>query len=698
MSKTFAKAAKNGFAVAAGAAAGFAAKGSAEFAKFDTQMREVFTLLPDLTKSEMGKMTGDVKGFAKEFGVLPDKVVPALYQAISAGVPKENVFTFLETAQKAAKGGVTDLETAVDGISSVVNAYGADVIDAAKASDLMFTAVKGGKTNFEQLSQSLFNVIPTAASLGVQFGDVTAALATMTAQGTPTSVATTQLRQLFVELSKDSSKLAGTFEGIAGKSFRQFIAEGGNTQQALQLLEKHVGGLAGATSKAFGTIGKELSKSGADHKNWETTVGKALAGTGLEVKDVNKEFKAITHKSIPDFLKSGGDINKVFAQMAKDAAKGDSSLADLFGSVEAGNAALALTGAGTEKFAAELAAAGDSAGATDTAFATMNTGISATADRLKAKIAVFAIDVGEKISAIGPQWLSLGLTMAGQSGPILTAFSTVVGGAARMMAGAGASIATTVAHWVWLGVQSLIHAAKVAAAWALSTGPALVTAVATMVATSAVFVAKWAWMGVQSLLHAAKVALAWVIALGPVGLIVAAVIAAVVLIIANWDKISAAATKVWEWVKEKFGKLVEFVKGLPGKIADAASGMWDGIKGAFKSAVNAIIRIWNGLEFKIPGFKIGPVGFEGFTLGVPDIPELARGGRFNPGLAVTGERGPEIALFDRPGFMVNNTDLEALLSGGGAPIIGGDLVLNAADMTPADVSAELSWWSKTSGR
>lgn len=75
-----------------------------------------------------------------------------------------------------------------------------------------------------------------------------------------------------------------------------------------------------------------------------------------------------------------------------------------------------------------------------------------------------------------------------------------------------------------------------------------------------------------------------------------------------------------------FTAIVDFVKGLPGRIAGAAKGMWDGIKDAFKAAVNWIIRGWNKIEFKIPGFKIGPVGYDGFVLGLPDIPELRSGG------------------------------------------------------------------------
>ena len=105
------------------------------------------------------------------------------------------------------------------------------LFSAAEASDVMFTAVKLGKTNFEQLSGSLFNVIPTAASLGVKFEDVAASLAALTAQGTPTSVATTQLRAAFVEASKSGSKLDQALRELTGKSFPDLIAEGKTSQE-----------------------------------------------------------------------------------------------------------------------------------------------------------------------------------------------------------------------------------------------------------------------------------------------------------------------------------------------------------------------------------------------------------------------------------------------------------------------------------
>ena len=78
--------------------------------------------------------------------MLPDKAIPALYSALSAGVPKANEFEFMEVAQKAAKGGVTELEVAVDGISSVMPAYGDQVSGATEVSALMMVAVREGKT------------------------------------------------------------------------------------------------------------------------------------------------------------------------------------------------------------------------------------------------------------------------------------------------------------------------------------------------------------------------------------------------------------------------------------------------------------------------------------------------------------------------------------------------------------------------
>lgn len=490
---------------AVGAAAiGVGVAGTMAFIDFERSMNEVFTLIPGTSQQAMDSMTQNVKNFSKEFGVLPDKIVPALYQALSAGVPQDNVFAFLETAQKAAKGGVTDLTTAVNGISSVVNAYGADTVNATQASDLMFTAVRMGKTTFEEMSNALFQVTPTAAALGVKFADVTAAMSAMTAQGIPTSVATTQLRQLFVELSKEGTKTSETFEKIAGKSFKEFIASGGNTQQALMLLEQHAG------------------------------------KTGLGVND-------------------------------------------LFGSVEAGSAALALTGKGADTLSKNLDAMNNSAGATDQAFTTMDKGLGPLIDKFKAWAAVILIEIGQKVGPVIQQvvgWFDKHRAAA-------YALAGVIGGA----------LVVALGYYVVGMAQAAI--ATVAATWPVL---AIVAAVAAVIAVIVLVWNKWdtIWTWIKE--HPALAAIAAIV-FAPAAIMIA-LIGVLKYLWENWetiwDAIKGAVEWVWGYLEPIWDAIKTFITDtlVPAFILlwHKAQEVWNSILGAINFAWNSVIKpIWNAI-------------------------------------------------------------------------------------------------------
>jgi len=554
-------------ALAAGAAAatalsGFGLVASNTFMKFEGQMNEVFTLLPGITEESMDKMSESVKQFSKDFKVLPEKVVPGLYQAISAGVPAENVFSFLEVAQKSAVGGVSQLETAVDGISSVINAYGTDILSAANASDLMFTAVKLGKTSFDQLAQSLFNVVPVASSLGVDFSNVTAALSAMTAQGVPTSVATTQLRQVFVELSKEGTETSATFKKLSGQTFKDFIASGNNVQDALQIMEKH------AKSSSLG-------------------------------------------------------IN------------------DLFGSVEAGNAALALTGKGTEKFSSDLAEMQAAAGATDAAYAQMETGLGRTWDGIKASLETVKVSIGEKLAPVLQNlmdWVS----------EHMPEIEKLVSNAFNNMARVVEFLTPPIEYLI----NDIFPKLVTGFTWVKDNfaivGPALAGFIITMIIPAFTAWATAAW----------ATATANIAAMAPLLLVAAAVAAAIaliVIIIKNWgviaDWVSGVWEKVktftisiwesiveffegiWEWIKNFFtqwGPLIlailfpfiwlpliiiknwevirEFLKGLWENIKSTADSIWQNIVAIFDSVIN-----WFS---ELPG-KVATFFIDLFTVKIP---------------------------------------------------------------------------------
>ena len=258
---------------------------------YEKAMAEVASL--GVPTDQMKTLEEGVLDLSRQLGVDAVEATGALYQAISAGVPPENALAFLETASRAAIAGVTDAETAVDGISSVVNAFASQNLSATEAADLLFATVKGGKTTFEELSSSIANVAPLAAATGVQFSEVSAALATMTASGTKTTVATTQIRSAIQSLTRPSEELTEIFKaagfasgelavqqlGFAGAADIVSNATGGSVSEMTALLGSIEGvqGVLGVTGDQADTFAANMdamaNSAGAADAAFETMSG-----------------------------------------------------------------------------------------------------------------------------------------------------------------------------------------------------------------------------------------------------------------------------------------------------------------------------------------------------------------------------------------------------------------------------------------
>ena len=223
-------------AAAAGAAVlSFAAGATAAFVDVEKRWLEVTTLMPRATKDATDQMLDDVRQFSRQTGFEIRDSIGASYQALSAGIAEADLAGFLEVAGRAARGGVTDITTGVDAITTVLNAYNLEMGQATVVSDAMFTAVRLGKTTFEEMAPVMGPVLPLAAALNTEFVEITASLAALTAQGAPTSIAMTQIRSALVALSKDT-KARGLFEAAMGMTFAEFQAQGGTLQEALQVI------------------------------------------------------------------------------------------------------------------------------------------------------------------------------------------------------------------------------------------------------------------------------------------------------------------------------------------------------------------------------------------------------------------------------------------------------------------------------
>lgn len=201
--------------------------------------REVTTLMGE--GEDAAAIFGDeVERLASEFGAKGGEVevISGLYQTLSAGITDAADATeLMEQALKLGAAGLTDTRTAVDALTTIINAYGLEADEAERASDVLFETVRQGKTTMEELAPSVGAVIPIAAELGVPIEQVGASLATLTAQGLSTERAVTATRAAMNQLIKPTDTAQSVIESLGFASGRALVeAQGfGGAIQSLKL-------------------------------------------------------------------------------------------------------------------------------------------------------------------------------------------------------------------------------------------------------------------------------------------------------------------------------------------------------------------------------------------------------------------------------------------------------------------------------
>lgn len=282
---------------------------------FSAAIAEVGTLLNDLDELEV--ITEQSREFARTFGGSAERQAQAFYQAISAGASNAAEATeLLDVANRLAIGGLTSIEGAVSGVSSVMNAYGMSASEAINVSDALFVAMKGGQTTVGQLTSTLGRVTPIAAALGVSFGEVAAATSALTASGQSTAEAVTGLRgimssilrptaqatELANKLGLEFNSAALKAQGFAGFMDSVVEATGGSQAQLAQLFGSIEGinaalSLTGPASEKFTNIlGQMEERGGATAEAFERVS-----------QSLNQRF-AVVLGQLGDVLLSVGNI------------------------------------------------------------------------------------------------------------------------------------------------------------------------------------------------------------------------------------------------------------------------------------------------------------------------------------------------------------------------------------------------------
>jgi trimeric autotransporter adhesin len=242
----------------AGLAATFVSLGGigmavAQARRFSGAMAEVSTLVNG-AESDLRAIDRAARDFSSRFGGSATAQVGAFYQAISAGAGSAAEATMiLEQANKLAIGGVTDVTTAVDGLTTALNAYAAKGLTSADASDAMFVGMKAGKTTIGELSGQLGQIVPLASSVGVSFDEVVAGISALTTQGLSTASATVGLRQVLASIVKPTSEATKAAEAL-GVEFDVQALKAKGLSGFLKDVITATGGNEAAMAKLFGSV------------------------------------------------------------------------------------------------------------------------------------------------------------------------------------------------------------------------------------------------------------------------------------------------------------------------------------------------------------------------------------------------------------------------------------------------------------
>ena len=224
------------------------------------------------SQKSLSDISKEVRTYSNETGEAASDMAEATYQAISASVNTADAASFAGTATKLAVGGFTSATTAVDVLTTAINAYGLAASDATQLSDYLITTQNLGKTSVDQLAQSVGKVIPLASAYNVQMDNLSSAYAVLTANGIATAESCTYLKSMLNELGDTGSDVSEALLSSTGKTFAQLMEQGYSLGDVMAMLGDAVDGdstafnaLWSSTEAGIGAL--SLFNAGADKYN-----------------------------------------------------------------------------------------------------------------------------------------------------------------------------------------------------------------------------------------------------------------------------------------------------------------------------------------------------------------------------------------------------------------------------------------------
>lgn len=202
---------------------------------FEDAMAKVDTIA-DTSQVPLSNLEQAILDLSNQTGISSAEIADNVYNAISAGQETGDAVNFVSNSTKLAKAGFADAGSALDILTTIMNAYGLEASEVNKVSDILIQTQNLGKTTVGELSTAMGKVIPTAKANGVALDQVAAGYAIMTANGVATAETTTYMNSMLNELGKSGTKVSETLKKKTGKSFKELMDGGASLADVLDIV------------------------------------------------------------------------------------------------------------------------------------------------------------------------------------------------------------------------------------------------------------------------------------------------------------------------------------------------------------------------------------------------------------------------------------------------------------------------------
>lgn len=514
-------------------------------ADFESQMSKVQAITGS-TGEDMDTLNKKAREMGAKTKFSATEAGQAMEYMGMAGWKTTDIVDGLDGIMNLAAASGEELGTTSDIVTDALTAFGLEAKDAGHFADVLAAASTNSNTNVSMLGESFKYVAPVAGAMGYSVEDVTTALGLMANNGIKASSAGTSLRTLLTNMAKPTDAMARSMDELG------ISLDDGN-----------------GNMKSFGEVMKDLRKGFGQTKIPADELEKGLANLEeqfengeITEKKYNKEVEALMTKAY-------GAEGALKAQTAATLA-GKTGMSGLLAIVNSSDEDF-------EKLSKAIKTSSDETdgynGQAEKMAGVMNDNLNGQVTILMSQIQELAISLGESLlptvkDIVGKiqdavDWLNsldqsqkdmiirIGLVVAA-IGPLLVVVGTVissigtivgaVGGLIGLISGGGGVVAAAGA--VKTAIGGIVAAIGTA-------GSGLIASISALLPVVAPFL------------------------IG--GAVIAGIVAAVVLIVKNWDKIKTAAKKLWEGIKKAW-------ENVKKKTAEVFKNVADTVKKKFEEA------------------------------------------------------------------------------------------------------------------